>query len=379
MKIAIIGANGFIGSRVVEQLQLGSEHAAVPVVRRPGALARASRFELEWKLADATDPVALREALRGCEAVVHAAANQGREITRMPAALCTAAAAAGGVKRIVWLSCASVHGWAPEPGTNEHTPLHTSHESPDLNWRVAAEHAFFQHCERRGLSGIALRPGLVYGPRSPWFARLARELREGRGWWFGDGRGVFNGIYVDNLVSAIFSALAAPATATGKPYLVGDEETITWREFYLATTAIVGGSPRRIAAVTDLPEEKEKTRARLRRLAENPGVRAMAPVLPKEMKRLAKFILTSTPMPFDGWAPVAPPAPDVTRELVQQQQCRWRFPHKRAARALGFQAPVPLTEALRRSAAWLSFAEGETPRTDSSGATRPPIPSLPVS
>jgi nucleoside-diphosphate-sugar epimerase len=373
MKIAIIGANGFIGTRVVEQLHLGSEHTAVPIVRRPGALARASRFELEWKIADALDAAQLKTALQGCEAVVHAAANRGRETTRMPAALC-AAAAATGIRRIVWLSCASVHGLVPEPGTNEHSPLPT-HAQPELNWRAAAEHAFFQQCQRHGLSGIALRPGLVYGPRSPWFATLARELREGRAWWFGDGRGIFNGIYVDNLVSAIFSALAAPAVAAGRPYLVGDEETITWREFYLATAALVGGSPRRIASITELPVEPEKTRARLRRLADSPGVRAVAPVMPKEMKRLAKFILTNTPTPFDGWAPVVPPAPAITTELALQQQCRWRFPHKRAAKALGFQSPVALTEALKRSAAWMAFAEGETPRGESTGLTRPPLPS----
>jgi nucleoside-diphosphate-sugar epimerase len=92
------------------------------------------------------------------------------------------------------------------------------------------------------------------------------------------------------------------------------------------------------------------------------------------MKRLAKFILTNTPTPFDGWAPVTAPAPVVTAELALQQQCRWRFPHKRAARALGFQSPVSLAEGLKRSAAWLAFAEGETQRGDSTSATRPPVP-----
>jgi len=122
----------------VEQLHLGGQHTVVPVVRTPAALARTSRFELDWKIADALDAGALRLALQGCEVVVHAAAARGREIGRMPAALCTAAAAAG-IRRIVWLSCASVHGPAPEPGTNEHSALHTDHVLPDTNLGIGAQ------------------------------------------------------------------------------------------------------------------------------------------------------------------------------------------------------------------------------------------------
>lgn len=362
MKIAIIGGNGFIGSRIVEQLHLGSEHAVVPIVRAPSSLARVARFNLEWRLADALDASALRTALQGCDAVVHAAAGQGRELERMPALLCTAAAAVG-VKRVIYLSSMSVHGATPEPGTNEHSPLVTTHASEDTNHRVIGEQVFFQRCERLGLEGIALRPGLVYGPRSAWFADLVRELREGRAWWFGDGRGIFNGIYVDNLASAVFSALAAPAIATGKPYLVGDEDTVTWREFYLATAGLVGALPRRIASVTQVPAEKTNARSRLRRLADSPGVKAVVPVVPPGVRRFAKHMLSTPAGPVDGWAPQPTQAPVITAELALQQQCRWRFPHKRAARALGFHPPVTFALGLKRTVAWLAFAEGESPRT----------------
>ncbi|HEX2853345.1 MAG TPA: NAD(P)-dependent oxidoreductase [Opitutaceae bacterium] len=361
MKIAVIGGNGFIGSRIVEQLHLANEHAVVPVVRGASSLARPARFKLEWRLADALDATALRTALEGCDAVVHAAAGRGRELERMPAILCAAAAAAG-IKRVVYLSSMSVHGVTPEPGTNEHSPLVTTHASEEINHRVIGEQVFFQRCERLHLEGIALRPGLVYGPRSAWFADLVRDLREGRAWWFGDGRGIFNGIYVDNLVSAVFSALAAPAAATGKPYLVGDEDTVTWREFYLATTALVGAHPRRIANVTQIPAEKTNARSRLRRLADSRGVQAVVPVMPSGVKRFAKYMLSTPAGPVDSWAPQPTRAPAVTAELALQQQCRWRFPHKRAARALGFHAPVTFALGLKRTAAWLAFAEGESPR-----------------
>jgi nucleoside-diphosphate-sugar epimerase len=370
MRIAIIGGSGCVGSRLIEQLHLANEHAVVPIVRRPASLARPTRFRLDWKVADPLDPAELRAALQGCDAAVHVAAGEGREIERMPAVFCAAAAAVG-IRRVIYLSSSSVHGAIPEPGTNEHSPLPHAHATPEQRHRIIAEETFFQRCKRLRLEGIALRPGLVYGPRCRWFAELARELREGRAWWFGDGRGVFNGIYVDNLVAAIFSALAAPATATDKPYLVGDAETVTWREFYLATAALVGASNRRIASVTSTPEDAVDSRTRLKRFVAAPGLKAVVPVVPSGVKRLAKYMLAGAPDAHDGWSPLVASGPEVTRELALQQQCRWRFPYKRAARALGFLAPVPFPEALKRTAAWLAFAEGETPMKLSE--TNPPM------
>jgi 2-alkyl-3-oxoalkanoate reductase len=378
MKIAIIGANGFVGSRLVETLQLAQEHAVVPVVRTPASLVRATRFDLEWRIADACDGTALREALRGCDAVVHAASGRGRDVERMAAALCTAAAAAG-IRRVVYLSDASVHGLTPEAGSNEHSPLHTINAPPAIVHRIVAERLFFQRCQRLQLEGIALRPTLVYGPRSSWFAALAHDLREGRAWWFGDGRGIFNGLYVDNLVSAIFSSLSAPAPATGKPYLIGDAETATWRELYLATAKLLGVSSRRIASITEVPAEIADARAPLRRFAGSAGVKAVAPVLPSGVKRLAKFILAGDAAVADAWTPRPIPGPVVTREWALRQQCRWRFPHQRATRALGFQPTVSLAEGLKRTLAWLAFAEGDLSAKALSepAAASAPLPTLP--
>lgn len=359
MNIAVIGANGFIGSRLVEQLHLGTDHAVIPIVREPGNLARSARFEIGWRLADALDRDALRAALQGCDAVVHVARGKGREIERLPAVLCAAAAAVG-IKRMVYLSSAAVHGPNPEPGTNEQTPLPSEHAIRETSYQAAAEKIFFRETKRLRLEGILLRPGIAYGPRSPWFSNLARELRDGRAWWFGEGRGIFNGIYVDNLASAIFSALSAPATACGKAYLVGDEETVTWREFYLAVASLTGASPRRIASVTEMPPLSSTADARLRRLAETPGLKVVVPVMPPGVKRLAKYLLSTPPASEDGWSQNSPLPPTITREQAWAQQCRWRFPHKRAARALGFHPPVTFSEALNRTVAWLAFANQET-------------------
>ena len=55
LRVAVIGANGFVGSRLAEQWHLEGRAEIVPVVRRPEAAAAALRFALDCRVADALD------------------------------------------------------------------------------------------------------------------------------------------------------------------------------------------------------------------------------------------------------------------------------------------------------------------------------------
>ena len=117
MRVAVIGANGFIGSRLVEQWHLEGRADVVPIVRRPEAAAPVLRFELNCRVANALDEHELARALDGCDAVVHAAAGPRRLVTQSPACVARAAARAGtGV--VIYLSSMAVHGWHAAPGTD---------------------------------------------------------------------------------------------------------------------------------------------------------------------------------------------------------------------------------------------------------------------
>lgn len=361
MKIAIIGANGFIGTRLVELFHLGARHTVVPVVRRASGLALPARFALNWRLGDALDVASLSTALAGCDAVVHAALGDPRQIAAMPAVLCAAAAAAG-VPRVIYLSSATVHGQAPAPGTDEGTPLHCRHSLLYNNAKVCAERAFFRGCARHRLAGFALRPGVVFGPRSRWIANAAADLRAGTGAWLNDGRGICNSIYVDNLVEAVHLAALAPGRA-GEALLVGDAETVTWRDFLGPIARHLGFDE---SAFTNLhvpafPAERESLVASL---TLSPLYARLGPRIPDRTKRLVKAVLRAWPSPPpapDAWTlPHPAPLPCLTHELALLQQCTWKFPHTRAAARLGYRPTVTFSEGLRRSLAWLDFAEGRT-------------------
>lgn len=361
MIIAVIGANGFIGTRLVEMLHLGSRHAVVPIVRRASGLALPARFALDWRLGDALDVASLTAALDGCDAVVHTALGDARQIVAMPGVLCAAAAAAG-IKRVVYLSSAAVHGPTPAADTSEATPLHCRHAMDYNNAKVRAERAFFRSCARHQLTGFALRPSVVFGPRSRWIADLATDLRQQQAWLLGPGDGVCNSIYVDNLVTAIVQALEAPASAAG-PYLVGDREPLTWRTFYGQVASALGIAPATIHRLDAAPAFPRTWSDRIARCVASPGMQALLPVAPTRWKQTGKRLLGALAAPApspDSWSLPGSPAPRVTQELVLLQQNTWTLSSALARTQLGYQPKIDFPLALERSLAWLAFAEGRT-------------------
>jgi nucleoside-diphosphate-sugar epimerase len=356
MKVAIIGANGFIGSRLVEVFHLGGQHEVVAIVRQPSSLALPARFSVDWRLGDALNTPSLAKSLAGCGAVVHAAIGDPRQIERMPAVLCAAAAQAG-VKRVVYLSSASVHGQIIPPGTTEASPLKADFPFEYNNAKVRAEGSFFAACRKYSLAGYALRPGVVYGPRSRWIADLVSELRAGQAWLYENGSGLCNSIYVDNLIHAVDCCLAATRGAN-EAYLIGDAETVTWANFYHLVADSIGVSRDCIHALAQLPEFDKSFREKVENTVTRPWVQSLLPAVPYKLKRATKTVLASwsPPVPPDAWSLPSAPRPHITQEVALLQQNRWRFPHTKASQTLGYAPLVTFAEGMQRSLSWLRFA-----------------------
>lgn len=355
-KVAVIGANGFIGSRLVELFHLRGLCEVVPIVRGVSGLSRLSRFDLDWRLADARQTESLAKALAGCDAVVHSVVGDSGVIETAAAALLPAAAQAG-VRRVVYLSTASVHGQNPAPGTSEESALSDRQVVGYNNAKVRAERTLFRDSRRYPVELIALRPSIVFGPRDRWISSLAAELKMGTAWLINNGEGICNTIYVDNLIHAVFAALGAPQAAVGQAYLVGDGETVTWADLYRAVASSIGID---IGSVHQIDEPKFSPRtigSRLSSLKSSKAVQAVLPWIPAGIKRGTKGFLA-------GWAPKATvsdwrlpvlPYPALTYEMVELQRCKVRLPQDRAAAALGYSAVVSFQEGIARTIAWLEW------------------------
>ena len=374
MNVAILGANGFIGSRAVEMLHLRQQATVRPVVRTVASLARLSRFDLDSRIADACDEPALCQAFAGCDAVIHAVAGNPRVILETVAPTYRAAQAAG-VRRLIYLSSASVHGQAAPPGTDEASPLSDQQPLPYNNAKVRAERRLQELRAQGSVELVILRPGIVFGPRSSWITGFATDLLAGTAYMAGDGRGICNSIYVDNLIHALVLAMGA-LDADRQAFLLGDSEVVTWADFYRPVAEALGFSLQDVTQVAYAPSiagPGERLRALL---AAGPS-RALRSTLPRRLRRALRaglhVLLESPRQPQSAWSlpePEQPPRPVATLEMALLHRCRYKLPYTKAARLLGYDPVVSFAEGCRRTIAWLAFAGYPVVTSDDSGEPR---------
>lgn len=341
-RIAVLGAGGFIGNRTIEILHLAGVDV-LPIARTPSSLALASRFDTPVRIADALDEAALADAFAGCDSAVVAIAGDERTIVGSVDPIYHAAESAG-LRRVVYLSTASVHGQSPAPGTVDSTPLSDRQPIAYNNAKVHAERQWLA-CRATGSTEVVmLRPGIVYGPRSQWTGGLADDLLAGRAYLVDGGRGICNAIYVDNVVAAVRQALRA-RDADGRALLIGDREEITWVDLYRPTAEALGldvlGLP--MPSASSAVDEGHL----LDRLRSSP-VRRLVP-RPVRAGLRAAYLAARDPRPTES-------GPRVTLEQALLHTCSYRLPWDTARTVLGYQPETSFAEGCRRSVTWLEFA-----------------------
>lgn len=353
--IAILGANSFVGSRLLEVFHLGEVAALRPIVRRYSSLACLARFDFDWRIGDGCQIEALVAAFRGCDAVVNLVAADPAVIVRN-ATICYQAAEAAGVKRLVFMSSASVHGQAPALGTDESSSLHTNHVFAYNNAKVRAEQALL-HLRRRGsVELVILRPSIVFGPRSRWISDIASQLLSNTAYLINGGEGICNSIYVDNLIEAIRLALTVSA-ADRNVFLVGDRERVSWFQFYAPIASALGLDIEQVPLLS-APHFEHGTIEQLQGLRSSSAVQSLLPLVPSSLKQAVKGAISAATAPSrpSPWALPATSGPKVTEEFAALHQCSVQLPWTKAASILGYQPTVSFAEGMERSIGWLAFA-----------------------
>ncbi|MDH5177672.1 MAG: NAD-dependent epimerase/dehydratase family protein [Gammaproteobacteria bacterium] len=359
--VAILGANGFIGRRLVEYLHLRNLAQVRPVVRRPNALAGLAVFDLDSRIADALDAGALERALTGCDVLVHCVAGDAKTIVGAvgPA---YAAAQRAGVRRLVYLSSASVHGQAPPPGTHEGTPLRDDQPIAYNNAKVRAERQLQKLRTTGDVELVILRPGIVTGPRSFWVESFASALVAGTASLVNGGKGICNSLYVDNLAHAVHLAMRA-READGHAFLLGDAETVLWADLYRPVAAALGFD---LADVPTAVYRAGRTRMldRIELLQQHTVLGPWLARIPKRLRRIAYAALVSpaqdspqgAPWAHPDWSVGEPETPTSTLEMDLLGRCDYKLPQSKAQALLGYEPIVRFDEGMRRTLGWLRFA-----------------------
>jgi len=247
--VLVTGANGFIGRALCDVL-VASGRRVRKAVRMP-----VPGLEDTVAVGDIGPDTDWRTALERVSGVVHLAARTHvlRETSTDPLAefrkinvsgteRLARSAAAGGVRRLVFVSSVKVNGERTEerPFTEGGAPR------PEDAYGVSkweAEQALSRIAAETGLEVVVLRPPLVYGPGVKGnFLRLMNLVARGVPLPLGavDNRRSF--IYTGNLAGAIVQALDAPQAA-GRTYLASDGEDVSTPDLVRGLARALGVKP----------------------------------------------------------------------------------------------------------------------------------------
>jgi nucleoside-diphosphate-sugar epimerase len=277
--VLVTGATGFVGSRLVERLVLGTDDRVKAMVRRfsgPG-LARLARLPVKLVLADLLDLDGLIEAAKDCDIIVHCAygrsgdAKHQREVTVSGTENVLQAALQDNVRKVIYLSSAAVYGRDPKiPVVDESAPFRNDHDVYCVS-KTEAENVVWRYYRERGLPVVIFRPTRIYGPYGRmWTARIVKEIQSGAILVDG-GRGAANLIYIDNLIDAIMLAMDKDA-GDGEAFILVDDERLAWKDVYESYADMIGDPP---------PLQKLEEVEAMMRANEQDGVRewVVAPLL----------------------------------------------------------------------------------------------------
>jgi predicted dehydrogenase/nucleoside-diphosphate-sugar epimerase len=267
--VAVTGATGFIGGRLVERLLLESSATVEAVVRSYSGLARLSilpQDRLRFRRADLADASGeLGSSLAGCEVVFHCAyGNRGEanerwqattEGTRAVARACVSA----GVRRLVHFSTVAVYDVDEKETFDEMAP-YVAQRAGDLGYdqaKMAAERALAEY--ESELEIVVLQPTVVYGPWGGRWTTVALERLASDAAALptaSEPGGVCNAVYVDDVVSAALLAATVPE-ASGDRFLISGPPT-SWGAFYDAFRGMVGIPPPARPASDRLPSWEQR-------------------------------------------------------------------------------------------------------------------------
>lgn len=260
-RVMITGANGFIGSALCEHLAARG-YRVIGVVRRREAARRLDPALEVCVVPDIAGAVDWAPLVQGVDCIVHLAAFvHETPVGLLPAAKAryqrlnvdatrrlAQAAAAAGVKRLIYISTVKVHGEKSLPDQVFTERMALAPKGPYAESKLQAEQVLRAIERDTGTEVVIIRPPLVYGPGvKANFLRLIRLVEQGIPLPLAnvDNRRSF--VYLGNLIDALVRCIEHPAAA-GQTFLVSDGEDVSTPQL-VRNLAIALGREARLVAV----------------------------------------------------------------------------------------------------------------------------------
>ena len=244
MQVLVTGANGFVGSFLVEEL-LRRGHAVRCLVRRTSNLRWIEHLPVEFVYGEVTQPETLPAAVEGVEQVYHVAgvtkARRREDYFRVNAGgtenlLRACVEHNPGLRRFVLVSSQAAAG----PSDGPKPRLETDPPRPLTSYgasKLEAEHVAMRYSDNLPVSIV--RPPAVYGPRDRDILILFRYVAHGVNPQLGRGERLISVVHVRDLVAGML-AVGFSESAVGQTYFVAHPEPVKWERFGETMARVMG-------------------------------------------------------------------------------------------------------------------------------------------
>jgi len=346
-RVAIVGAGGFVGARLLSHGIGRNDGEVIAVVRSLSSVARVANLGAAYRVADAEKPEALTRAFAGCDVVVNLSKPSPDRIVPTTAT-CYRAAVAARARLFVHFSSGAVYAPVSRRDLPDDAPARRDLWMAYAREKARADEFLRAQMPERRCAVVVLRPTLIWGPGSPYVLGTAAALVDGSAFIVGDGRGLCDLMYVDDLARMVLAVAAHPTPPSGF-YNVGDASVPTWREYYGALAAGLGVDAERIQRVPD--RYAVGIRDVLDAFRAGAAYRWLKSRLPLETRAALKRRLVRGSQSIVS----GPRTPNVTREMWQLQTTRYRLPVTKFAATFGDTRRTSFTDAVAASLAWARF------------------------
>ncbi|MFT0876291.1 NAD(P)-dependent oxidoreductase [Rhodopseudomonas sp. G2_2311] len=234
----MIGASGFIGSAIVEQLQNDPRFEVIPSGRAQPKVS--SGAWIRYRSIELTDPEGIAVAFQGCDAIVNCARfPPGEAQNRRIMGDIIDGAKRAGVRTLIHFSSIAVYGSATGEVKEE-----TRAVSPVNSYGIdksAAESVCGAKAEA-GLNIVVLRPTLVYGNGGQeWTERYMDALQRGNlKYLVRNGDGIANLVYVKD-VARFCSDLLQASLPQLSTMIVNGADLVRFNEYFSLIARVFSG------------------------------------------------------------------------------------------------------------------------------------------
>lgn len=248
IKVLVIGATGFIGRHLVEELSKSGEYNILCTTRKLPRATFLKKFGVKIIQADITEKYSLEKVFnQKIDIVFHCAgyvANSNSELLYKINALGTEnicdLSLKSGVKRVVYTSSVAVVSGNTEVPLTEDLPFKATNIYGES--KIEAERKALEY-RKKGLKIVIVRPPIVYGEDEPHMMRFMLFLLKYRLLPLIDnGQNKFHLAYVKNVVKLMVYSLGNEGFLEGT-FFIADKEVLSSKEVFTAMCKGIRAKP----------------------------------------------------------------------------------------------------------------------------------------